>query len=198
MNKNFAPVFAAAALGVLLGTMPAQAMPERNDYFEDAVVQIFNVKACTKDGYSIEANIGINPSVMDLARKNRTLPRVKKVVLDEFMRLAGGQESLKNEVGALWQEIVEQLTSDDFRETEKPPIAPALEKDGTITLDIKELQTMLFYYSKNMLEVAPRVAPKYQQRIEDMSGGISVRFGYTGPADGKKWNPVKGCTPAAP
>ena len=209
--KSFA---AAAGLGIALSTGVVQAMPDKNDLIYESVKATFFTSACTKDGYSVPAEIGVNPSVMDLKRLNNSLPRKLDTVIAEFMRQAGdaqlrinpdfraaydvlsakksdkewndsflrraGNLVVQREVNALWQDIVGQLTVEDFiRPDGQPAEAP--------------------YYSKAMLETAPKVAPRYQQRIEDNSNGVSVLFLYVAPAQGyKNWQPVKGCSFPAP
>ena len=204
MKNTMVKAFAVAAgLGIALNTGAALAMPDNRDYFEPPVMKMFSTTACTKDGYSVTADIGVNPSVLDLARKNKDLPRNTKIVIDEFTRLAGGENVLQKEVDSLWQEIVGQLAREDFI---RPPAKPApaqitparlqVADNDEITIDPDELRAQMPYYSENLLRVAPAIAPKYQQRIENITSGISVLFLHTGPARGEReWNPAKGCQP---
>lgn len=208
MKKYCALAFAAAGLGVALNAGAALAMPENNDHFETIIRQTFTAAACTKDGYSVAADIGVNPSVMDLKRLNPILPRRLDTVIAELTRQAGlvqlkkhhdfraayedliakkaeegrvdafvrgaGRLVVQREINALWRDIVGQLTAEDF-------IRPAGQPAETP------------YYSKSMLEVAPKTAPRYQQSIEDNSN-VSVLFLHVAPAQGEKdWQPVKDC-----
>lgn len=109
-----------------------------------------------------------------------------------------GATAIYKEVVSLWNEIVAELTVNDFIRPEAPsaPAAPAAPQDGTITLDMQELVGKQIYYSTDMFRVAQAVAPKYQQRIEDASHGVSVFFHHTLPVyEDVEWHPAKGCTP---
>lgn len=258
--KSFA---AAAGLGIALNAGVASALPDKNDQIYESVKKTFFTSACTKDGYRVDVNIGVHPSVMDMIRSNDSLPRIineavenqwvqwntlkekspgidipppekdvwkslgGKIIIDEFLLQAGharlrsdaklqaksdslqtkgvsqeyidgvlryaGFELIQEEVDALWQRIVSQLTAQDFIRPadDKPATAPSSgNKDGKdgVTLDMQEIMDSAPYFSKNLVEASSAAAEIYEQKIEDATDGVSVMIWET---DYRP--PVKGC-----
>lgn len=131
---------------------------------------------------------------------NLTAQKASEEEVNALFQRAGAT-AIHKEVVSLWNEIVAELTVNDFIRPEAPsvPAAPAVPQDGTITLDMQELVGKQTYFSPDMFRVAQAIAPRYQQQIEDISNGVSVFFHHTRPlSDDNEWHPVKGCNTPAP